>query len=147
MTTTAASIAPRNTAMSTSPRGASHGFTLVEVLVAGTIFLVSLAGVLTGMNYASRQFEHQRHMSTALAVSETTMEEILMLSQNDPELAPGVHTRAFNNYGVEEVSGKFNAFWTVTLDVPVVGVREVVLIVRWQSGLDTKEMKLRTVRP
>lgn len=71
--------------MKTTPRG----FTLVEVMAAGAILAIGLAATLTAWGNGVALFEHQRHTTHGLHLSEAKLEELLMRVSSDPELQVG----------------------------------------------------------
>jgi prepilin-type N-terminal cleavage/methylation domain-containing protein len=66
-----------------------RAFSLVEVMVACAVFGAGLAAVFTVFNTASSLFEHQRHTTYAIHLSEAWIEELLMRPSADTELTPG----------------------------------------------------------
>lgn len=124
------------------------GFTLIEVMLAGAIFLLALAGTLQGISLASREYEHQRRATSGLAVIESVMEELLLLQSSDPLLASGSRSREYDIDGNLEVGGPVLAEWTVTLNVPVTGLRQIALRVSWVESNGTRRgLDVTTWRP
>ena len=66
-----------------------RGFSLIEVLAAVAIFGVGLAAIFTAFGSSSLQLEHQRHMTHSIHLTEAKLEEILLWSNSDPQLAVG----------------------------------------------------------
>ena len=126
-----------------------QGFSLIEVMMAGTIFLGALAGTITGISAATQAYQHQRRTTAALAVTETVMEELLLLQSSDANISAGgpAHERFYDLDGNVDPSGRFRAVWVVTADSPVAGMREIVLRVEWQErNGHTRSLFVSTVR-
>ena len=70
-------------------RDAGRGFSLVEVMAAAAILAVGLAATLAAWNNGMALFEHQRHTTHAIHLSEAKLEELLMRVSSDPELQVG----------------------------------------------------------
>jgi Tfp pilus assembly protein PilV len=132
-------------------RRPTRGFTLVEVMVAGTFFLVSFAGMITGISYATKQYEHQRNLTSAIAVSETVMEQLMLLQQNDSRLTAGnTYTQEYNIDGNQVTAGAANSVftgsWTVVGDTPLTGLRSITLTISWEESVGTRNLVLESVR-
>lgn len=69
-----------------TPSHSRRGFSLLEVLVAGTLFLVSVSGVLSAASTATTTFEHQRKLTQAMSVGEFVLEELLLRYTSSDEL-------------------------------------------------------------
>jgi len=70
-------------------RTATKGFSLVEVMAAAAILAVGLAATFTAWNNGMALFEHQRHTTHGIHLSEAKLEELLMRVSSDPELQVG----------------------------------------------------------
>ena len=68
---------------------AVQGFSLVEVMAAGAILAVGLAATLMAWSNGMELFEHQRHTTHAIHLSEAKLEELLLRISSDPELQVG----------------------------------------------------------
>lgn len=129
----------------------ARGFTLIEVIVAGTFFLVSFAGMITGISYATKQYEHQRNLTSAIAVSETIMEQLMLLQQNDTRLTAGNTTTQHydidgNQVAQSNASAMFTGQWSVAGDTPLQGLRTLTLTVSWEESVGTRNLVLESVR-
>ena len=77
------------TTTTTTKRRRSSAFSLIEVLSAAAIFGVGLAAIFSAFGSASAQFEHQRHMTHGIHLTEAKLEEILLWGNADGELTAG----------------------------------------------------------
>ena len=71
-----------------APRRAA-GFSLVEVMAASAIFAVGLAAIFSAFSTSTHQFEHQRHTTYGIHLTEAKMEELLLRVSSDPQLQAG----------------------------------------------------------
>ena len=62
------------------------GFSLLEVMVAGVLFLVTISGVLSATSTATATFEHQRKLTQSMSVGEFSLEELLLRYGSHDEL-------------------------------------------------------------
>lgn len=123
--------------MSTA-HGGEKGFTLLEVLVALTIFAVGLLGV-AGMQITAMKESTTAYLHTAAAsVAQSVMEEILAYSQEDPFFITGPETpwdfdpdtTGIVDPKYEEGMGTYTATFTITRNVPIAGLARIVVDVR-----------------
>jgi prepilin-type N-terminal cleavage/methylation domain-containing protein len=67
----------------------NQGFSLIEVLAAGAILGVGLAATFTAYGTSTQLFEHQRHTTHGIHLTEGKLEELLLRTSSDPELQVG----------------------------------------------------------
>ena len=112
------------------------GFTLVEVLVAMTIFAIGLLAI-AGMQITAiktNSSANTRTVQTDIAAS--ILEEVLDLDIAAPGLAAGNHNWVFIDDNDTVVSGgTYLADYTVSLNTPVTNIIQVVLNVQQANGL------------
>lgn len=86
------------------------GFTLVELLVALTVLMIGVAGIL-GMHLTSmRAAAYSRHATEAAVLGEDRMEELRTL----PTAALTAGTDTVNPQGLADVDGYYTRAWSVT---------------------------------
>lgn len=66
-----------------------RAFSLVEVMAASAIFATGLAAIFSAFATSAAQFEHQRHTTYGIHLSEGKMEELLLRPSSDSELLAG----------------------------------------------------------
>jgi prepilin-type N-terminal cleavage/methylation domain-containing protein len=67
----------------------SRAFSLIEVMSAAAIVGVGLAATFTALGTGAQLFEHQRHTTHGIHLSEGKLEELLMRNSTDAELVSG----------------------------------------------------------
>ena len=63
---------------------AARGFGLIEVMISASILLIGVAAVVTTVNHIEHQYQHQRYVTAAIHVGESTLEELLGRFPTDP---------------------------------------------------------------
>ena len=118
----------------------SRGFTLLEAMIAGVLFIVGITGVLTAWQSIVVSMEHQRRSIDALSVAEDVLDDLRLRHRDAPELAIGTHARHFTKaravVGAPDPLG-YTVEWQV-LDNGSNTFRRVELVVRWR-GLDARQ--------
>lgn len=110
------------------------GFTLLETLISSALLVMAITGVVSAFSGISRSFEHQRHMTQAMALAESQLESLLQRYQSHVDLTNIVHpTLHFDREGKQQASASVYAVnWTVT-PTPF-GMRRVKVTVSWTEG-------------
>lgn len=124
----------------------TRGFTLLEVMISGSIFLVAFAGTMLGVTTALDLYGQHRRTTIAIQLAEGTIEELLLKLQGAPELAAGEHVGPqFTTAGARVPSdGFYQASWHVISERPVAGMKEVEVIVDWTGA--SRPVRLKTYR-
>jgi len=103
------------------------GFTAVEALVALTLFGVGMLALMQLTPRASHAGLQGRRISQATNLAQAKVEELRALPQNHADLTAGDHVDAAPPSG-------YVRQWTVEDDVPIVGMRRVVLRVSFETS-------------
>ena len=119
-----------------APRTARHGFTLIEVLVAGAIFVIGTAAVLSSWRSVLVSIEQQRRSADAVAVAEDVLDDLRLRLRDSADLTPGNHTRFFDDdrrdVAVEDAGG-YRVDWTVH-DSNGETFRRIEVVVGWHGS-------------
>ena len=132
--------------MSAKTKTRRRGFTLIEVMAAGTIFLVVFVGVIGSYAEVERMNAHLRHQTTGLYIAQASMEELILLSPQSPLLAAGLSTRQVDDEGQADSNGLYSLQWEVTPNTPIAGMRRVDVTVRWSEASGDRSVNLFTYR-
>jgi prepilin-type N-terminal cleavage/methylation domain-containing protein len=132
-----------------------RGFSLIEVMIASSMLLVGIAGIVFGTQIATQQHAHDRKVSVALLLAERRMEEVLMLFPSSVELADGRHpAQGFDTFDENGRPGgtAYRSFYTSMPASAVAVVNQAVpgtvveLTVAWDEAVGERSIQLRTVR-
>ena len=96
------------------------GFTIVEALVALTIFGIGTIALMQLAPRATQYANRARVMSRANALAQAKLEELRALPKLHTDLDAGAHDDPDN-----PIQGTFTRSWEVTADDPLVGMRRV----------------------
>lgn len=126
------------------------GFSLLEVLLGVTIFMIGMLGV-TALNISSlKSNTFSGNMSEAVTIAGDKLEEILAMDYNDPsgdlddspspdddgilgldDIGTGAGEADHWELGVGK-NGIYDVYWNVAEDEPIPNCKIVNVIVRWQ---------------
>jgi type II secretory pathway pseudopilin PulG len=128
-----------------------RAFSLIEVLVAGAMFAVGTAGILSAWLTLQGLIDTQRRSADAVVVAEDVLDALRLQPRGGPLLQPGNHQRFFTRDRVEAEAATPDGFvvaWTVGVVDPEVTYNRIDLDVRW-FGMDRREHRLAfiTFRP
>ena len=121
-------------------RNAQRGFSMAELMVALTVLLVGISGVLSLQMVGLRASSYSRHSTEATVLGEDKMEALRTVEIDT--LLPG--TEKVNAQGLLDATGPYDRSWNVNW-VGTVGV--VTVTVSWlERGTDVHSVVLRTQR-
>ena len=103
--------------------GWDEGFTLVEVMVALFIFIVSLLGLVAVTTSVIHGNAFSREMTTATSLAQDQLEVLKRSGYNDSALTAGDHT--------DTPLTSYTRTWTVTDNTPATGIKTVTMTVTW----------------
>lgn len=126
----------------------ARGFTLIEVMVAGAIGLVAMAGTTAALASNSTVHETQIQKTTALSVAENQMEDLLVRLRTDTDLQTGTWgPRYYNGKGIVTSSPSFfTVTWTVEENQPLPNVRRIKVKAAWNNIGGAQKIELVTER-
>ena len=116
-------------------RNTQTGFTVIEVMIALTVLLIGIVGILTMAVSITRESSFSRHTVEASTLGEDKMEELMALPtavidpEGDGEAAAGTHVEQINIFG--EVSGTGTCDNPNPCDPPAIFTRDWGLV--WET--------------
>lgn len=121
-------------------RRGHDGFTVMEVMVALTVLLIGIGGILSLQISSLRASGYSRHAAEAAVVGEDRIELLRLVPP--AQLASG--SDVVNEMGIADSEGRYTREWTVTLDGTLA---TIVVEVKWvERGKDDHSITLRTQR-
>jgi Tfp pilus assembly protein PilV len=126
----------------------ARGFSLIESVVSGSILLIGVTGIVSGLGTTMRLKEHNYKMTAAIHAGEATMEELLLRPTGDPQMVVGGPYAGpkYNQHMQRDTNGHFQTQWTVAQG-PVAGTRTVTVQVVWtEAGATPKSIQLTSHR-
>jgi type II secretory pathway pseudopilin PulG len=128
-------------------RGHRRAFSLIEVLISGSLFLVGIAAVFSSYATAVRLQAHSHHMTRAIIAAEATLEELIYAYSTSGLLVVGEHNvpRRYDEVGRRTDDGRYAVTWVVR-PFKVDEVREVEVKVTWDEGGTSRALRLKTWR-
>ena len=125
----------------TAGRRRDGGFTLIELMIAMTVLIIGIAGILSMQMTAMRSSAYSRHATEASVLGEDTMEALRTVP-----VASIVDTAAesINEHGIPDAGGLYTREWTITDDGTIA---TLVVVVRWKErGSEDHAITFTTMR-
>ncbi|CAN2040570.1 type IV pilus assembly protein PilV [Candidatus Magnetomoraceae bacterium gMMP-15] len=113
----------------------NKGFTLIEILIAITIFAIGILGVGTMQSYSIHGNSAAKDITEANTLAEHRIERLMSLKYTD--VIGGSDTE----------DHKFNIVWNVTQNDIINDTKTVEVIVTWQSKGNTNKISMYQVIP
>jgi Tfp pilus assembly protein PilV len=124
-----------------------RGFSLLEVMISGSLFLLAIAGFVGAVSATSDVRRDARLFTVAAELAEEQLERLLAAASDAPELRRGqTHEQRVNDAGVASQTGGFVIRWTVSPVTDVPSVSRIALQVEWHSGTRPRTLSLETCR-
>jgi prepilin-type N-terminal cleavage/methylation domain-containing protein len=115
----------------------SAGFSLVEVLVAMVVFMISAAAVSSLMFHSTSFVSRNNFMSQAITCAQAALEEIRTQDYDDIVTTSG---KTCSGDGVN-----FNVAWSVSVDDPDAGMKTINVTVSWSEKGAAKSYAIHTI--
>jgi type IV pilus modification protein PilV len=116
----------RNHAFSKTPQKGSAGFSLIEVLIALSIFTIGILGVASLVISSINENGLARRVTEATALAEDRLESMLALPYENIDAG-------------QSTEGAYTVSWNVAQDIIVAQTKSITVTVTWQYlGIDRK---------
>jgi len=116
------------------------GFTLVEVLIAVSLFAVGLLAVARMLDTAIQYNSSARSITEATEIAHSQMEQLMNSPYDDASL-----DEAFSPYGPNTIAN-YNVSWTVRENVPMSAMKTISLSVAWNSRGENKSLTINSLK-
>ena len=117
------------------------GFSLLEVLIALTIFTIGILGMAALQITAIKGNYFSNNLSEATALAQQKFEELVQTDYNldgtGQPLEAGNHS---------ETSGKYTVNWTVQDDTPIQDTKTIIITVTWTERGKQHQTSLRLIK-
>ena len=150
-----------------------QGFTLIEILIAITVFAIGILAVGKMQITAIQGNSRANHLTEAVTLAQSKIEELISLNYNDPLLADGDldgTNQDSNDDGIDDSGNDFglndntvgnadgsvqyqavgnlqyNIFWNIAPDEPTTDTKIVRVIVTWSHGGLTRNVSFDAVK-
>ena len=124
--------------MKTSPaRAPERGFTLIEVLVALTIFATSMLALALTVPLATKRIMRAGTQTRASSIASEAAEDLLTLPYGDGSITAGTHDDPANPR-----DGVYFVRWVVEDDQPTTSCKRITVKVARRSASNTPEAQL-----
>jgi prepilin-type N-terminal cleavage/methylation domain-containing protein len=121
-------------------RGEQGGFTLIELMIALTVMLIGVSGILSIQVVSMRATSYSRHATEAAVLAEDGME----LLRTVPVDALVAGNETVNASGAQDPSGIYTRSWTISW---VGDIGTLIYTVSWlEEGADPYQITYRTQR-
>lgn len=124
-------------------KAARRGFSLLEVLVAGAVFIVAATGVVSSWRTVAALNETQQRSGEALTLGEDVLDDLRLVFRDSADLGVGVHQRFFDSQRAPTagpVARGYTVEWTVVI-VSGQTFKQIDVAVRW-TGSDARPHRL-----
>jgi len=105
------------------------GFTLIEILIAITIFAIGILGATTMQIMAIQTNAKANRKTEALAVASEQMEKLI--NQDYADIASSQNDVVIGDDANENVSDVYTISWSVVNDAPVNDTKTITMAVTW----------------
>lgn len=113
---------------------------LIEVMVASSIFLIVLTSTTMAVSFGCRQAGHARRVHEADSIAAAQMEQLVRIAADG---LPGPGSNRFDSSGRVDDEGLYRVSWTVENNRPIPDGARLQVVVRWTEDSE-RSIKLQT---
>ncbi len=110
------------------------GFTLIEIMMAATIFSFAVLGLAIGTVSVIQTNQNSHLQTSAINLAQAKLEELRAMTNT---AFSGMSCPSFATSGCSDspvASGMtFNRSWQITANAPVTGVNQIVVQINWRD--------------
>jgi prepilin-type N-terminal cleavage/methylation domain-containing protein len=127
--------------------GISHGFTLIEVMIAVVVLSVAFLATASTVIAVISGNNLSKQMDAATMLAQDKLEELRNLAYSDPTLNDLQHqdpNSPLTSTGA--AGGYYMRTWNITTDSPSAGMKTVSVTVQWTTNGKAHSVVLRTIK-
>ncbi|MEK6583234.1 MAG: prepilin-type N-terminal cleavage/methylation domain-containing protein [Nitrospirota bacterium] len=113
-----------------------YGFTLIEVMIALTIFTIGILGISGMLIIGEKGIMTGNKSHSAVQISKAQMEQL----KGTPNVEAG--SGECTTIDTPEIQCQ----WTIRKDTPAAGLSEIEVKASWNEGVNKRELVLNTLR-
>jgi type IV pilus modification protein PilV len=129
------------------------GFSLIEILIAITVFAIGILAVGKMQITAIKGNSFANDLTTATTLAQDRMEKLICLSYIDDDLLDtngnddtGLDADANATADHKYVDGRYNIFWNIATDYPISNTKEIRVIIRWTDKGAPKKVSITSMK-
>ena len=132
------------------------GFTLIEILIAITVFAIGILAVAKMQITAVKGNSFANNLSKATTLAQNRMEKLIGLpysdSLNNDRDGDGngglddTNVAADHNDPNNPVDGRYNIFWNIAANDPIINTKKIRVIIIWTDKGLQKEVKITSMK-
>jgi type IV pilus assembly protein PilV len=133
-------------------RDSQRGFTLIEILIAITIFAIGILAVGSMQVAAIKGNSIANDLTEATTLAQDRMEKLIGLPYTDADL---LDTNGNQDNGLDDTDAtadhndandRYNIFWNVATNYPIDNTKKIRVIVTWIYKGTLKEVKITSMK-
>ena len=132
------------------------GFSLIEILIAITVFAIGILAVGKMQIAAIKGNSFANDLTKATTLAQDRMEELIGFPYDDTDLddtdtddkagLDDTNATADHNDSNNPVDGRYNIFWNIATDHPINNTKEIRVIVRWTDRGTQKRVSITSMK-
>ncbi len=124
-----------------------NGFTLIEVLIAMTIFSASTFYIINMQINARKMTSNSMSMTNAITTAHERMEKVLTQDYDHVDLVDiNEEIGIFTTYTENGVNDRYHLEWQVDDDNPSLNLKTIMLTISWKNQTHDKSISFQAVK-
>ena len=123
-----------------------RGFSLIEILIAITIFAIGILAVGKMQITAIKGNYFANDLTEATTLAQDRMEKLIGLSYTDPLLGGNNPTATDHNDANNPVDGRYNISWNIDSNYPINNTKTIMVNVGWTDRGAPKEVSITSMK-
>ena len=119
------------------------GFTILHTMVAISILTFGLLAIASMQTFAMQMNLKANRLTEATTIGQDTLEQLLVLPDDDANLEEGEHLLPEVNNGPYS----YTVTWDVEVNNPIDNASLITVIVQWQDKGVVRSTELSSIRP